>query len=74
MMAAVNSTEESLVSRAPCRIDVTGFDAGQTLAKEHRRQAEAALAVELDPVDALLLPLAMAVARLTARQKYGAAS
>lgn len=77
MQNADDHIDEVLVSVAPSRqdmIDVSGFDAHQTLTKERRRHTEAALSIELGPVDALLLPLALAIARLTARQNHGGAT
>lgn len=70
----IDEVSVSLAPRQPDMVDVSGFDAGQTLTKERRRQAEAALSIELGPVDALLLPLALAIARLTARQNHGGAT
>lgn len=55
-------------------IDVSGFDAAHTLKNERRRQVEAALSAKLGPIDAMLLPLALALARLTARQQCGGAA
>lgn len=49
------------------RIDVRGHDMMATLAKEQRRQAELRQAAGLDEVAAMLLPLSLALARLTAR-------
>lgn len=56
------------------KIDVSGFDAAHTLKNERRRQVEAALSAELGPIDTMLLPLALALARLTARQQCGGAT
>lgn len=48
-------------------IDVGGYDLAKTMAKERRRQAEAAQALGLNVIEAKLLPLSIALARLTAR-------
>lgn len=50
-------------------IDVSGHDMAETLAKDRRRRSEAKLAAAMDEQDALLLPLALAVARLSARTR-----
>lgn len=70
----IDEVSAAVTPRRQDMIDVSGFDAGQTLTKERRRHAEAALSIELGPVDALLLPLALAIARLTARQNHGSAT
>lgn len=51
------------------QIDVSGHDMVETLAKERRRRSEAELGERMGDLDALLLPLALAVARLTARMQ-----
>jgi hypothetical protein len=48
-------------------IDVSGYDMAATMAKERRRQAEAAKGMGLGELDRLLLPLSLALARFTAR-------
>jgi len=48
-------------------IDVSGYDMAQTMVKERRRQAEAASSKGLSELAAMLLPLSVALARLTAR-------
>ena len=48
-------------------IDVSGHDMAETLAKDRRRRSEAELAAGMAELDALLLPLTLAVARLSAR-------
>lgn len=49
------------------KIDVSGYDMAETLAKDRRRRREAEMSEGMDELDALLLPLALAVARLLAR-------
>lgn len=49
------------------RIDVSSHDLERTVSKERRRQAEALKCDGLGELDHLLAPLAIAVARLTAR-------
>lgn len=49
------------------KIDVSGYDMAETLAKDRRRRREAEMSEGMDELDALLLPLALAVARLSAR-------
>ena len=51
------------------QIDVSGYDMSETLAKDRRRRGEAELSEGMGDLDALLLPLALAVARLSARVK-----
>ncbi|MNI70887.1 hypothetical protein D3C73_1267260 [compost metagenome] len=51
------------------QIDVSSYDLEETLAKERRRQAEALEAHDMSDLDQLLVPLAIAVARLTARMQ-----
>ena len=51
------------------QIDVSDYDLEETLAKERRRQAEALEADDMSEVDQMLVPLAIAVARLTARMQ-----
>lgn len=53
------------------QIDVSGYDLEETLAKERRRQAEALEADHMSELDQMLVPLAIAVARLTARTHIG---
>lgn len=53
------------------QIDVSGYDLEETLAKERRRQAEALEADDMSELDQMLVPLAIAVARLTARMQIG---
>lgn len=48
-------------------IDVSGHDLVETLVKERRRRAEAAQRSGLSELPSMLLPLSVAVARLTAR-------
>lgn len=54
---------------APPQIDVSSYDLEETLAKERRRQAEALEADDMSELDQMLVPLAIAVARLTARMQ-----
>lgn len=51
------------------QIDVSGYDMSETLPKDRRRRGEAELSEGMGDLDALLLPLALAVARLSARVK-----
>lgn len=51
------------------QIDVSGYDLEETLAKERRRQADALEADDMNELDQMLVPLAIAVARLTARMQ-----
>lgn len=51
------------------QIDVSGHDMAETLAKDRRRRSEAKLSDCMGDLDALLLPLALAVARLSARMQ-----
>lgn len=51
------------------QIDVSGYDLEETLAKERRRQAETLEADDMNELDQMLAPLAIAVARLTARMQ-----
>lgn len=48
-------------------IDVSGHDLVETLAKERRRRAEIAQSQGLSDLAAMLLPVSVALARLTAR-------
>lgn len=48
-------------------IDVSGHDLAETLAKDRRRRAEAVQRSGLGELPSMLLPLSVAVARLTAR-------
>jgi hypothetical protein len=48
-------------------IDVSSHDMSTTLQKDRRRRREGELSEGMDPVDAALLPLAIAIARLSAR-------
>lgn len=50
-------------------IDVSGYDMAETLAKERRRRSEVELCEGMAELDALLLPLSLAVARLSARTR-----
>ncbi len=50
-------------------IDVSGHDMAETLQKDRRRRAEAALVKGLGELDAMLLPFTLAVARLSARSQ-----
>lgn len=61
-------------SSAHPQIDVSSYDLEETLAKERRRQAEALEADDMSELDQLLVPLAIAVARLTARMQIGQSS
>ena len=49
------------------QIDVSGYNMADTLAKDRRRRGEAELSEGMGDLDALLLPFALAVARLSAR-------
>lgn len=51
------------------KIDVSGYDMAETLAKDRRRRREAEMSEGMGELDALLLPLALAVARLSARMQ-----
>lgn len=51
------------------KIDVSGYDMAETLAKERRRRHEAEMSEGMGELDALFLPLALAVARLSARMQ-----
>lgn len=53
------------------QIDVSSYDLEETLMKERRRQADALEGDGLDELDQMLVPLAIAVARLTARMQLG---
>ncbi|MCV0414937.1 MAG: hypothetical protein K5831_08635 [Brevundimonas sp.] len=55
-------------------IDVSGYDMAETLAKDRRRRSEAALSEGMTELDALLLPLTLAVARLSARMRMAEAT
>ena len=55
-------------------IDVSGYDMAETLAKDRRRRSEAALSEGMTELDALLLPLTLAVARLSARMRLAEAT
>lgn len=55
-------------------IDVSGHDMAQTLAKDRRRRSEAELSEGMSELDTLLLPLALAVARLSARMQAAGAA
>lgn len=48
-------------------MDVSGCDLGETREKERRRRRETAASAELDDLQSMLLPLALALARLSAR-------
>lgn len=50
-------------------IDVSGYDMGATLVKDRRRRSEAELSQGMADLDALLLPLALALTRLSARMQ-----
>lgn len=51
------------------QIDVSGYNMADTLAKDRRRRGEAELSEGMGDLDALLLPFALAVARLSARMQ-----
>lgn len=61
----------ALVPSVHPQIDVSSYDLNETLAKERRRQADALESDGLDELDQMLVPLAIAVARLTARMHIG---
>lgn len=63
-----------VASSVPPQIDVSSYDLEETLTKERRRQAEALEADDMSELDQLLVPLAIAVARLTARMQIGQGS
>lgn len=71
---SIDTASASVARLQADMIDVSGFDAVETLTKERRRQSEADLSLGLGPIDSLLLPLALAIARLTARQNHGGAT
>ncbi|MEQ8435404.1 MAG: hypothetical protein RIA71_14310 [Oceanicaulis sp.] len=48
-------------------IDVSGHDMAETLRKDRRRRDEAELSEGMGALDAALLPLSIAIARLSAR-------
>lgn len=48
-------------------IDVSSHNMAETMAKDRRRRSEAKLSEGMGELDAMLLPLAVAVARLSAR-------
>lgn len=48
-------------------IDVSGHDMAETLRKDRRRRDEAKLSEGMGALDAALLPLSIAIARLSAR-------
>ena len=48
-------------------MDVSGCNLSETREKERRRRREAAASTKLDELQAMLLPLALALARLSAR-------
>jgi len=52
-------------------IDVTGYDFAETLDKDRRRRAEATQSQGLGELSGMLLPLSVALARLTARCDVG---
>ena len=52
---------------ADTKLDVSGYDLTETLQKARRAQREATQGAELGELQALLLPLAVAIARLSAR-------
>jgi hypothetical protein len=55
------------------KIDVSGYDMAETLAKDRRRRQEAQMSEGMGELDALLLPLALTVARLSARVQVNGA-
>lgn len=54
-------------------IDVSGYDMAETLQKDRRRRQEAALCDDMSDLDTLLLPLALAIARMSARAQIAEA-
>lgn len=50
-------------------LDVSGYDMAETLAKDRRRRSEGEVSKGMAELDALLLPLTLAVARLSARMQ-----
>lgn len=54
-------------------IDVSGYDMAETLAKDRRRRTEAEASNGMAELDAVLLPLTLAVARLSARMQVAGA-
>lgn len=52
-------------------LDTSGHDLTETMAKDRRRRVELAASQKLGDLDAMLLPLWMAVTRLTARLDAG---
>lgn len=55
-------------------IDVSGHDMVETLTKDRRRRSEAELGEGMAALDAMLLPLALALARLSARTQVAEAA
>lgn len=55
-------------------IDVSGHVMAETLAKDRRRRSETELSEGMAALDALLLPLALTVARLSARTQVAEAA
>lgn len=53
--------------------DVSGYDMAETLAKDRRRRSEAEVSKGMAELEALLLPLTLAVARLSARMQMAEA-
>jgi hypothetical protein len=55
-------------------LDTSGYDLVETLERNRRNRAEAAQGQGLDEVSKVLLPLAVALARLTARCEVAGAA
>lgn len=56
------------------QIDVSGYDMRETLEKELRRQAELCQSKGLTRTEASLLPLSIALSRLSARMAHAEAN
>jgi hypothetical protein len=54
-------------------MDVSGHDMAKTLEKDRRRRSEAEVSNGMAELDALLLPLTLAVTRLSARMQVAEA-
>ena len=52
------------------QIDVSGYDLSETLGKERRRRRELSEGAEIGDLHAFMLPLALALARLSARVAF----